>query len=73
MSTVHNVIKKFTIHSTVTNLPGRGQKRKIDEKLQRRIVRMASKEPQSNSKQMQADLQKQGTQVSAHTIRLQLN
>ena len=29
VSTVHNVIKKFTIHSTVTNLPGRGQKRKI--------------------------------------------
>ena len=45
VSTVRNVIKKFTAHGTVANLPGRGRKRKIDERLQRRIVRMVDKEP----------------------------
>ena len=45
VSTVHNVIKKFTAHGTVANFPGRGQKRKIDERLQQRIVRMVEKEP----------------------------
>ena len=38
VSTVNNVIKKFTAHDIDTNLPGRGRKRKIDERLQRRIV-----------------------------------
>ena len=38
VSTVINVIKKFTAHDIVTNLPGRGRKKKIDEILQRRIV-----------------------------------
>ena len=38
VSTVRNVIKKFTAHGTVANLPGRGRKRKIDERLQQRIV-----------------------------------
>ena len=37
VSTVRN-IKKFTAHGTLANLPGRGRKRKIDERLQRRIV-----------------------------------
>ena len=47
---VRNVIKKFTAHGTVANLPGCGRKRKIDERLQQRIVRMVDKEPQSISK-----------------------
>ena len=68
VSTVHNVIKKFTAHGTVANLPGRGRKRKIYERLQQRIVRMVDKEPRSTSKQIQADLQTQGTTVSARTI-----
>ena len=38
VSTVRNVIKKFTAHGTVANLPGCGRKRKIDERLQQRIV-----------------------------------
>ena len=73
VSTVRNVIKKFTAHGTVANLPGRGQKRKIDERLQRRIVWMVDKEPRSTSKQIQADLQTQGTTVSTRTIRRDLN
>ena len=45
VSTVRNVIKTFTAHGTVANLPGRGRKRKLYERLQRRIVRMVDKEP----------------------------
>ena len=71
--TVHNVIQKFTAHGTAANLPGRGRKRKIDERLQQRIVRIVNKEPRSTSKQIQADLQTQGTTVSARTICHHLN
>ena len=45
VSIVRNVIKKFTAHGTGANLPGHGQKIKIDERLQQRIVRMVDKEP----------------------------
>ena len=45
VSTVRNVIKKFTAHGTVANLPGCGRKKIIDERLQRRIVRMVDKKP----------------------------
>ena len=68
VSTVRYVIKKFTAHGTVANLPGRGRKRKIDERLQQRIVPMVDKEPWSTSKQIQADLQTQGTTVSARHL-----
>ncbi|KAG2461144.1 TC1A transposase, partial [Polypterus senegalus] len=50
LSTVHNIIKKFTTHGTVADLPGCGWKRKIDKRLQRRIVRMVDKQPQSTNK-----------------------
>ena len=64
--TVRNIIKKFTAHGTVDNLPGSGRKRHIYERLQQRIA-------WSSSKQIQADLQTQSTTVSAHTIRRHLN
>ncbi len=73
VSTVRNIIKRFTAHGTVANLPGRGRKSKINEKLQQRIVRMVDKEHRLTFKQIQADLQTQGTTVSAHTIRRHLN
>ncbi len=73
VSTVRNIIKRFTAHGTVANLPGRGRKSKNNEKLQWRIVRMVDKEPRLTSKQSQADLQTQGTTVSARTIRRHLN
>ena len=73
VSTVRNVIKKCTAHCIVANLPGRGRKRKVDERLQRRIVQMVDKGPRTTSKQIQADLQTQGTTVSACTIRRHLN
>ena len=43
VSTVCNVLRKFKAHDTVANLPGRGPKRKLDRRLQRRIVRMVEK------------------------------
>ncbi|KAG2456820.1 TC1A transposase, partial [Polypterus senegalus] len=73
LSIVCNIIKKFTIHGTVANLPERGRKRKIDKTLQRRIVRMVDKQPQSTSKHIQAVLQTQGATVSARTICRHLN
>ena len=73
VSTVHNVIRKFKAHGTVDNLSGRDRKRKLDRRLQRRIVRMVEKAPRSTAKQIQDDLQAQGTAVSTHTIRRQLN
>ncbi|KAG2460115.1 TCB1 transposase, partial [Polypterus senegalus] len=74
LSTVRNIIKKFTTHGTVVNLPGRGRKKKkIDKRLQRRRVRMVDKQPQSNFKHIQAVLQTQGATVSAQTIRRHLN
>ncbi|KAK7143817.1 hypothetical protein R3I93_014851 [Phoxinus phoxinus] len=73
LSTVRNMIKKFATHGTVANLPGRGRKRKIDERLQRRIVRMVDKQPQTSSKEIQAVLQAQGASVSARTICRNLN
>ena len=48
---------KATAHGAI--LSGRGRKIKIDERLQRRIVRMVNKEPQSTSKQILDDLQTQ--------------
>ena len=70
---IHNVIRKFKAHDTVANLPGRSRKRKLDWRLQRRIVRMVGKTPRSTAKQIQADLQTQGSTVSTRTIRHQLD
>ena len=73
LSSVHNIIKKFITHGSVANLSGRGWKRKIDERMQRRIVRMVDKQPQSTSIQVQAVLQTQDATVSARTMRRHLN
>ncbi|CAJ0959118.1 unnamed protein product [Ranitomeya imitator] len=45
--------------------PGCGWQRKIDERLQHKIVRMVDKQPQSSSKEIQAVLQAQGALVLA--------
>ena len=71
--TVHNIIKRFTAHGTVVNLPRHGQKSKITETLQRRVVRMLDTETRLTSQQIQVDLQTQDTTVSTHTIRRHLN
>ena len=57
LSAVHNIIKKFITHGTVANLPGCRRKRKLNERMQRRIVQMVVKQSQSTSTQIQAVLQ----------------
>ena len=57
VSTECNIIKCFTAHGTVANLPGRGWKSKISEKLQQKVVSMVNTEPRLTSKQIQADMQ----------------
>lgn len=66
-------IKKFTTHGTVANLPGCGRKRKIDARLQRRIVRMLDKLPRTSSKRIEDTLQAQGASVSTGTTHRHLN
>ncbi|MGH0145201.1 UNVERIFIED_CONTAM: hypothetical protein FKN15_071268 [Acipenser sinensis] len=50
VTTVANIIKKFKVHGTETNVPGRGRKRKIDPRLNR-IVQMVEKEPRITAKE----------------------
>uniref|UniRef100_H2LAD6 Transposase Tc1-like domain-containing protein n=1 Tax=Oryzias latipes TaxID=8090 RepID=H2LAD6_ORYLA len=69
VTTVAHIIKKFKTHRTVANLPGRGRKGKIDDKLRRRIVGTVSKEPRTTSKDIKGELLDQGTSVSERTIR----
>ncbi|CAJ0915682.1 unnamed protein product [Ranitomeya imitator] len=66
VSTVRSVIKKFTAHGTVANLPRCGRKRKIDKRFQRKIVRTLDKEPRLTSKQVQAALQSESTSVNPY-------
>ncbi|KAG2465172.1 TCB1 transposase, partial [Polypterus senegalus] len=73
VTTVAHIIQKFKIHGTVANLPGRGRRRKIDDKSKRRIIRMVTKEPRKTSKEIQGELQAQGTSVSDRTIRRRLS
>ena len=67
VTTVAN-IKKFKFHGTVANLPWRGRKRNIDPRLNRRIARKVEKEQWITAKEIQAELQGEGTSVSDGTI-----
>uniref|UniRef100_H2MNT5 Tc1-like transposase DDE domain-containing protein n=1 Tax=Oryzias latipes TaxID=8090 RepID=H2MNT5_ORYLA len=69
VTTVAHIIQKFKTHGTVANLPGRGRKRKIEDKLRRRIVGTVSKELITTSKDIKGELLDQGTSVSDRTIR----
>ena len=68
VTTVVHIIQTFKIHGTVTNLPGCGHRRKIDDKSKRGITRMVTKEPRKTSKEIKGELQAQGTLVSDRTI-----
>src|SRR4029434_9449027 len=67
--TVAHINQKFKVQGTVANLLGSGRKRKIDDKLKIRIIRMVTKEPRTTSKEIRGELQGQGTSVSDRTIR----
>ena len=69
VTTVAHIIQKFKTHGTVANLPGRGRKKKTDDKWRRRIVGTVSKEPRTTSKDIKGELLDQGTSVSDRTIR----
>lgn len=69
VTTVAN-IKKFKVHGTVANLPGQGRKRKVDHRLNRRIVRMVEKEPRITAKEIQAELQGEGTSSVAFSAKM---
>uniref|UniRef100_A0A3P9JLC1 Transposase Tc1-like domain-containing protein n=1 Tax=Oryzias latipes TaxID=8090 RepID=A0A3P9JLC1_ORYLA len=73
VTTVGHIIQKFKTHGTVANLPGRGRKRKIDDKVRRRIVGTVSKELRTTSKDIKGELLDQGTSVSDRTIRCYLS
>src|SRR4029434_10569278 len=64
VTTVAHIIQKFKVQRTVANLLGRGRKRKIDDKLKRRIIRTVTKEPRTTSNEIRGELQGQGTSVS---------
>src|SRR4029434_7212256 len=68
VTTVAHIIQKFKVQGTVANLPGRGCKRKIDDKLKRRIIQMVTKVPRTTSNEIRGELQGQGTSVSDRTI-----
>ena len=68
VTTVAHIIQKFKVQGTVANLPGHGCKRKIDDKLKRRIIRMVTKEPRTTSNEIRGELQGQGTSVPDRTI-----
>lgn len=38
VTTVAHIIQKFKVQGTADNLPGGGRKRKIDDKLKRRLI-----------------------------------
>ncbi|KAJ0066412.1 hypothetical protein NL108_013045, partial [Boleophthalmus pectinirostris] len=44
--TVTHVLQKFEVHRTEANLPGRGRKRKIDDRMKRWIIQMEPKSPE---------------------------
>src|SRR4029434_5254439 len=68
VTTVALIIQKFKVQGTVANLPGRGCKRKIDDKLMRRIIQMVTKVPRTTSKEIRGELQSQSTSVPDPTI-----
>lgn len=53
VTTAAQIIQKFKVHRTVANLPGRGCRRKTDDKLKRRRIRMETKEPRTTSKRLE--------------------
>ena len=67
MKTVANIIKKFKVHGTVANLPVYGCQRKMDPRLNRRIVWIVGEKPKTTAKEKPDELQSEGTSVSDRT------
>lgn len=72
-STVQSVIIKFKRDQTVRSLPGRGRKRKISPRLERKICREVNMNPRVVLKDIAEELRVGGVQVSERTIQRTLN
>src|SRR4029434_10870727 len=57
VTTVAHIIQKFKVQETVANIPEGVCKRKIDDKLKRRIIQMVTKEPRTTSNEIRGELQ----------------
>lgn len=66
--TVAIIFRKFKAHESIANLPECGQTRKINHRLNRRILWMAEKTSQQKYPEKQAELQGQAISVSDRTI-----
>lgn len=73
VSTVASIIQKYKKVGTVKNVGKRGRKPKIDEKLERRLVRDVKKNPRTTVKCLRDDLQEIGVNVADQTIRNNLH
>ena len=67
VTTVAHIIQKFKVQGTVANLPGCGRKRKIDDKLKRRIIRMVTKEPRTTSNEIRVEV---NSKVKVHQCQI---
>jgi len=73
ISTIRSIIKKKMETGTVENVGLRGRKRKLDEKLRRRVIRDVAKNPMTTVKNLQQSIKDAGTDVSLQTIRRTLH
>ena len=65
---VRSIIAKYKAQKPVSNIIGRGRKRKISPILERKIVREVRRNPRTTTKQIVTDLVDLGVTVSIHTV-----
>uniref|UniRef100_A0AAY4ARM8 Transposase n=1 Tax=Denticeps clupeoides TaxID=299321 RepID=A0AAY4ARM8_9TELE len=68
-TTVRAIIHKWQKHGTVVNLPRSGRPTKITPRAQRQLIREATKDPRTTSKELQASLASNKVSVHDSTIR----
>uniref|UniRef100_A0A803JRB0 N-acetylgalactosaminidase, alpha- n=1 Tax=Xenopus tropicalis TaxID=8364 RepID=A0A803JRB0_XENTR len=71
-TTVRAIIHKWQNHGTVVNLPRSGRPTKITPRAQRQLIREATKDPRTTSKELQASLASIKVSVHDSTIRKRL-
>uniref|UniRef100_A0A803KDU4 Transposase n=1 Tax=Xenopus tropicalis TaxID=8364 RepID=A0A803KDU4_XENTR len=71
-TTVRAIIHKWQKHGTVVNLPRSGRPTKITPRAQRQLIREATKDPRTTSKELQASLASIKVSVHDSTIRKRL-
>uniref|UniRef100_A0A803KF20 Transposase Tc1-like domain-containing protein n=1 Tax=Xenopus tropicalis TaxID=8364 RepID=A0A803KF20_XENTR len=71
-TTVRAIIHKWQKHGTVVNVPRSGRPTKITPRAQRQLIREATKDPRTTSKELQASLASIKVSVHDSTIRKRL-